>query len=153
MSDPVIRGGSAATGRRLQDLMQWRGDLFMAGRYAELAEQYVFPMTLHVDGTTIMVPEAATMVSMFESWRADWRARGVARAQVAVTGADTPRLGRFRLWTTVQEIGATGHLLGQKNYVQHSRMTSTGIRTEVMEVIRNSAAQMWPQDQAPGIAD
>lgn len=137
---------------KLQGLMQWRGDLFLAGRFAELAEQYVFPFTLHVDGRTITVAEAGDMIALFESWRADWKARGVARAQVEVTGMDEPRFGRFRLWTAVQEFGASGHLLACKTYVQQCRMTPMGIRTEAMEVIRRSAAEMFPL-AAGGAAD
>jgi hypothetical protein len=138
------------SGAEYQNLMQWRSDLCLDGRCAELAEQYLYPLTIHADDRTLLVPDAGAMTGMLESWRADWKARGVARIAVTVTGADEVRYGRLRIWTTVREFGATGFLLNQKHYIQHCRMTTRGIRTEKAEIIPATAAQTWPAEAGRG---
>lgn len=135
-----------APGDTYQDLMQWRSDLCLDGRCAELAGQYLYPLTIHAGERVLVVPDARQMTAMLDSWRADWKARGVARTAVKVTGADEPRYRRFRIWTTVREFGATGFLLGQKHYIRHCRMTPQGIRTEMAEIIPATPAQIWPAE-------
>lgn len=134
------------SGAEYQKLMQWRTDLCLTGHCAQLAEQYLYPLTIHAGDRRLVVADAVEMISLLESWRADWKARGVARAQVVVTAADAPRYGRLRIWTTVREFGATGFLLGQKNYIQHCRKTARGLRTELAEIIPATAAQTWPAE-------
>lgn len=129
-----------ASGAQYQDLMQWRTDLCLDGRCADLAEQYLYPLTIHAGERRLVVADAREMTGLLESWRAEWKARGVARAAVEVTGADEARYGRLRIWTVVREFGASGFLLGQKGYVHHCRMTPRGLRTEMAEIIPATAA-------------
>jgi hypothetical protein len=134
------------SGAEYQNLMQWRTDLCLNGQVARLAEQYLYPLTIHAGERTLVVADAAEMTGLLESWRADWKARGVARAVVEVTAADAVRYSRLRIWTTVREFGTTGLLLGQKHYIQHCRKTAKGLRTEMAEIIPASAAQTWPAE-------
>jgi len=138
-----------APGAKYQDLMQWRSNLCLDGRCAELAEQYLYPLTIHAGERMLVVADPREMTGLLESWRADWKTRGVARAEVEVTGADDVRYGRFRVWTVVREFGANGFLLGQKSYIQHCRMTPKGMRTEMAEIIPATAAQTWPVEARP----
>jgi len=132
--------------RKMQDHFQWRADLLLGGHSTELAEQYSFPLTLHLeDGTTLIVEDRQQLIAMFEKWRIAWKSRGVSQAKVELVGIDEMPHGRYRIWTTVREYGATGFLLGQKSYVQRGRRTPRGIRTDTMEVIRQSAAETFPQ--------
>lgn len=128
----------------LRDQQQWRVDLLMAGRCAEIVDQYAFPFTLHLEDDTIIVRHPQEMIFLLETWRAAWKARGVTRLQVEVDAVSEVVRGRFRLWTTTREYGAAGWLLGQKSYIKHCRQTLRGIRTDAMEVIGHSPAQVWP---------
>jgi hypothetical protein len=138
--------GRMQSGAEYQDLMQWRTDLCLKGQIAKLAEQYLYPLTIHAGERRLVVADAAEMAGMLEGWRTDWKARGVARAEVQVTAADAVRYSRLRIWTTVCEFGTTGILLSKKYYIHHCRKTLKGLRTEMAEIIPASAAQIWPAE-------
>lgn len=129
----------------LLDQLQWRADLLMGGHYAELADQYVYPLTVHVDGRTVTVQDRAEIIGLFEKWRGDWRARGVNRVKIDLTDVSEGRFGRFRTWSTLHEYSASGWLLGQRSMVYYFRRTAKGLRIEMIDVTPASAAQVWPQ--------
>jgi len=130
----------------LQDQLQWRADLLMGGHYTELADQYLYPLTVYVDAGTVIVRDRSEVIEVFDRWRGDWKARGVSRVKIELTEVSTAKSGRFRSRSTLHEYSATGWLLGQRSMVYYFRQTAKGLRTEIIDVTRTSAAQVWPQD-------
>jgi hypothetical protein len=71
---------------------------FNASDFAALAEGYVFPLPVQVDGELLVLHSAAEMVMAIAQYRAVNVAAGLVPSAPRIVAIDLPRNGRFRLW-------------------------------------------------------
>jgi hypothetical protein len=71
---------------------------FNASDFAALAEGYVFPLPVQVDGELLVLHSAAEMVIAIAQYRAVNVAAGLVPSAPRIVAIDLPRNGRFRLW-------------------------------------------------------
>ncbi len=137
---------------RVQELIQWRADLLMAGRSDDLAGEYVFPLAMYLGKTPLVVPDRAQLAMVLDQVCANHRARGVRHLTARVVAMDLPRQGRFRVWASYHEQDVSGRAVGQSTGVLYCRLTEQGIRTEMVDYTRLNDARDWLQTGIRAVA-
>ncbi len=118
---------------RLQNLMQWRMWLLLSGRHADLAQEYLYPLPVYLNGRQQVLRSHAEMEVSLRRLRSHSIAAGVTSAEVRVGAVELPRRGRFRVWVWYRNLGATGTTLAKGHFLHYCRETPEGIKTEMTD--------------------
>lgn len=126
--------------------MQWRADLLMAGRFGDLAQEYLFPPVMYHGERQMVLPDAEALA--FARLRTQQHAMGVVRLAVNVTAVDLPRQGRFRVWPRYSNLDTQGHLLSTADSVIYCKDTAEGVKSEMVEWGNCSLPEIWGEAEA-----
>ena len=118
---------------RLQNLMQWRMSLLLSGRHADLAQEYLHPLPVYLNGRQQVLRSPAEMEVSLRRLHSHTLAVGVTSTEVRVGAVELPRRGRFRVWVWYCNLGANGATLAHGHFLHYCRETSSGIKTEMTE--------------------
>lgn len=118
---------------RLQNLMQWRMSLLLAGRHEDLAREYLYPYPVYMAGRQQVLRSPCEMQVSLRRLQTMKQALGVTRMEARVRAIELPRKGRFRVWVSGSSFCAEGKLQGTSQFVHYCRETSEGIKTEMSD--------------------
>jgi hypothetical protein len=71
---------------------------FNGGQFLDLAEDYVFPLPVQVNGDLIVLHSPADMAAALANYRDQNTAQGLTPSYPQIVAVDLPRNGRFRVW-------------------------------------------------------
>jgi hypothetical protein len=115
-------------------LMEWRTGLLQAGRYEDLARQYIVPVPVYVGkGKVLPIASQHQLEESFRQLHDQLKAQGITRLKVGVRAVELPRRGRFRVWSDLwsDSPGQSPRLVGST--VNYLRETPSGFKTEMLE--------------------
>jgi hypothetical protein len=118
---------------QMQDLMERRMTMLMAGQLHELAQEYLYPLPIYIGGRQQVMHDICEMESALRRLQTISAGAGVARSETLVTAMELPRQNGFRVWVTYRYFGADGAAMGEGQYVHYCRLTEAGIKTEMSE--------------------
>lgn len=118
---------------RLQNLMQWRMSLLLSGRHADLAQEYLYPFPVYLNGRQQVLRSPAEMELSLRRLHTHAMARGVVSAETQVRAVELPRRGRFRVWVWYRNLDEKGAAINQGQFLHYCRETTSGIKTEMSD--------------------
>ncbi len=118
--------------QHLQDQVQRRADLLLAGRFEDMSHEYLFPLPVYLGSRLIAIGDAAEGIAQAAALRRALRQRRVDRLTITVKALELPCDGRFRVWAdwhaTAQDAGYSRRL----GLVYYMRETTFGYRSEML---------------------
>jgi len=122
--------------RTIQDQLQRRADLLLAGREADLSRDYLFPMAVYLEDHLISLQSAEEAVDMLRALRMTLRPLVLSALTITVKAVEVPRKGRFRVWATWRGVSEAPACVAQTDVVYYMRETPLGYRTEMLHYLR-----------------
>jgi hypothetical protein len=83
---------------RIQALVSRMAEQFNTANFLGLAEVYVFPLPVQVNGQLVVLQTSGAMVEALAHYHRQNTAQGLAPSNPQIVALDLPRNGRFRLW-------------------------------------------------------
>jgi hypothetical protein len=117
-------------------LMEWRTGLLQAGRYEDLARQYIVPVPVYVGNDKVFsIASQRQLEDAFRQLHEQLQAQGFSGLTVGVRAVEMPRNARFRVWSDLWSNvpGQAPRLVGST--VNYLRETASGFRTEMLECV------------------
>jgi hypothetical protein len=74
------------------------GQLFAEGRTAEMAQFWSYPCPIEVNGTLVVMRDAAALASVMAERRRRASEAGLLMLEPHIVAVEIPRGGRFRVW-------------------------------------------------------
>lgn len=124
----------------IQQLLQRRADLLMAGRYEDLSHSYAYPHVIYLNGTPHVIPTPEAHIGATTALHAVLVQRRVYRCLSTVTMLELPRNGRLRVWADWTEVSSHANLNRQVRAVFYLRKTVQGYRSEMSEFVAQGEA-------------
>jgi hypothetical protein len=118
---------------RLQNLMQWRMSLLLAGRHDDLAREYLYPLPVYLGGRQQVLRDTAEMEQSLRRLQSIASAMGITRMEARVRAIELPRQGRFRVWVSHRDLGPGEEVKNAGQFVHYCRLTEHGIKTEMSD--------------------
>ena len=120
--------------QRVQDQVQWRADLLLAGRFEDMSREYLFPLPVYLENHMIAL-----------------RDRQIERLTITVRAVEVPRDGRFRVWADWHAVSGQARRTRRLGLVYYMRDTRQGYRSEMLHysrhTLREGRAMILPQQQ------
>lgn len=133
---------------QLTSHLQRRGELLLSGQIADLVAQFDFPLPVFLGQRRMIItsPEQGWLV--FDHLRKAYVERGVVMLRPRISAVELPRAGRFRVWVDWQEIAFPVEASRMSQAVYYCRVTSLGLRTEMLDYTHLSMPELNGQFEA-----
>ena len=128
------------TFHKIQDMLQARADLLLAGRFEEMARHILFPLPVYLRASPIVISCATQLAQMLGPVRDVLIGRGVQRCIPTVRAVELVRQNRFRVWAGWEERAADPSQTSRSEVVHYFRDTGTGIQSEMLEYLDEGQA-------------
>lgn len=118
--------------QKLQDQVQTRADLLLAGRFDDLAPEYLFPMPVYVNDQMIPLRCPAEGINRAAALRDLLQRRQVDMLKITVKAVELPRAGRFRVYADWHALSQTAKQSQLWQLTYYMRDTAQGVRSEML---------------------
>ncbi len=124
--------------QKIMRQLQRRGERLLAGRYADCAGEFRFPLPVYLEDQMIVLQNAGQMADVLERVHAALKAKGVSQLVADVTAVSLPKNGCIRVWAGWEEFGRGPGDYRTSEVVYFGRMTEKGFVAEMVEYTRLS---------------
>jgi hypothetical protein len=118
--------------QELQDQVQRRANLLLAGRFEETCGEYLFPLPVYLENHMFAVRNASESIDRAAALRDLFHKRQIETLTITINAVELPRGGRFRVWADWHAVSRTSNrsrLLGLTYYM---RDTEDRYRSEML---------------------
>ena len=130
--------GQSGLGRRMlfhevQDQVQHRASLLLAGRFDDLSLEYLFPLPIYLNNHLLAFGDASQGIERASAMRDIFAKRQIETLTITVLAIEIPRSGRFRVWADWHAISRQSDRSRRLGLTYFMRDTGHGIRSEMLQ--------------------
>jgi len=137
--------------QQVQDQVQRRADLLLAGQFEDMSRDYLFPLPVYLEHHMIALRTRAEGIARAAGLRNLLQMRQIERLTITVRAVEVPRDGRFRVWADWHAVSGSALRSRQLGLVYYMRDTRHGYRSEMLHYSchtpRAGRAVILPQQQ------
>lgn len=126
--------------QELQEQVQGRADLLLAGRFEDMSREYLFPLPVYLEDHMIALRDASDGIDRAANLRAILARRQIETLTITVKAVEVPRAGRFRVWADWHAVSKTSNRSRRLGLVYFMRETRHGYRSEMLHYSRRKEA-------------
>lgn len=119
--------------QEVQDQVQGRADLLLAGRFEDMSREYLFPLPVYLENHIIALRDVAEGIDRAAALRDLLRKRQIETLTITVKAIEIPRGGRFRVWADWHAVSRACNLSRLLGLTYYMRDTGQGFQSEMLQ--------------------
>lgn len=119
--------------QQVQDQVQWRADLLLAGRFEDMSREYLYLLPVYLGSRLIPLGCPDEGMRQAAALQRALLRRRVEKLTITVKALELPKDGRFRVWADWHAVSQDGMRSRRLGLVYYMRETRSGYRSEMLQ--------------------